>query len=47
MAHWLGMIEGLVGSTLLDSRWTRVLDRRRMLLMPLALAIKQLDLFYV
>ena len=47
MALWLGMIEGLAGRALLDSRWTRVLDARGTALMPLALRTKQLGLIHV
>ena len=47
MALWLGMIEGLAGRALLDSRWTRVLDTRGTALMPLALRTKQLGLIHV
>ena len=47
MALWLGMIEGLAGRALLDSRWTRVLDSRGTALMPLALRTRQLGLIHV
>lgn len=46
MALWMGTVEGLAGEALLDSRWTRVLDRSGAALMPLALQAKQLGLIH-
>ena len=47
MALWLGTTEGLAGRGLLDSRWSRVLDRRGTALMPVALQTKQLGLIHL
>ena len=44
MAFWLGTAEGLSGRRLLDSRWTRALDRTGAELLPLALQAKQFGL---
>lgn len=46
MALWLGMREGLAGQGLLESRWTRVLDRTGPELLPLSLQTKQLGLIH-
>lgn len=46
MALWMGTVEGLAGHALLDSRWTRVLDRSGAALLPLALQAKQLGLIH-
>jgi len=46
MALWLGTLEGLAGQSLLDSRWTRVLDRTGRELLPVALQAKQLGLIH-
>jgi hypothetical protein len=45
-ALWMGTLEGLAGEALLDSRWTRVLDRTGRELVPLALTAKQLGLIH-
>jgi hypothetical protein len=47
LALWLGALEGLAGISLLDSRWTRVLDRTGRELLPTALEAKQLGLIHV
>ncbi len=47
MAFWLGMVEGLAGRALLDSRWAQVLDRSGVALIPVALRAKQLGLIHV
>jgi hypothetical protein len=44
LALWLGSIEGLAGESLLESKWTHVLDRSGRELLPLALQAKQLGL---
>jgi hypothetical protein len=44
LALWIGMLEGQAGEALLESRWTRVLDRTGRELVPLALTAKQLGL---
>jgi len=44
LALWLGSLEGLAGAQLLDTSWTRVLDRGPRELEPLALRAKQLGL---
>lgn len=41
MALWMGSREGLAGHTLLECRWTRVLDRTGSELIPLLLEAKQ------
>lgn len=46
MAFWMGTLEGLAGRSLLDCRWTHVLDRNGMALMPVALRAKQLGLIH-
>jgi len=46
MALWMGTLEGLAGQALLDSRWTRVLDRTGRELLPIALKAKQLGLIH-
>lgn len=46
MALWLGFLEGLGGSVLLDCRWTRVLDRAGQDLLPVAFEAKQLGLIH-
>jgi len=46
LALWLGAIEGLAGTSLLDSGWTRVLDRSGRELLPVALQAKQLGLIH-
>jgi hypothetical protein len=43
---WLGAHEGLAGDALLESRWTRVLDRTGRELVPLLLQAKQLGLVH-
>jgi hypothetical protein len=45
-ALWMGSVEGFAGEVLLDSRWTRVLDRKGRELLPLALQAKQLGLIH-
>lgn len=45
-ALWMGTLEGLAGEALLESRWTRVLDRTGRELVPLALTAKQLGLIH-
>jgi hypothetical protein len=47
LALWLGSMEGLAGEGLLDSRWTRVLDRSGSELLPAALEAKKLGLVHV
>ena len=47
LAFWLGTMEGHAGRALLDSRWTRVLDRQDAALMPVALRTKQLGLIHL
>lgn len=44
MALWLGTLEGFAGQMLLESRWTRVLDRTNCELLPLVLQAKRLGL---
>jgi len=46
LALWMGTLEGLAGPSLLDSRWTRVLDRTGRELLPVALQAKQLGLIH-
>ena len=46
MAFWMGTVEGLAGRSLLDCRWTQVLDSNGMALMPVALRAKQLGLIH-
>jgi len=46
LALWLGTLEGLAGDRLLDSRWTRALDRVGRELLPAALQAKQLGLIH-
>ena len=46
MALWLGTAERLAGRSLLDCRWTRVLDRTGPELLPLALQAKRLGLIH-
>lgn len=46
LALWLGALEGLAGQALLDSFWTRVLDRPGPELLPVALQAKQLGLIH-
>jgi hypothetical protein len=45
-ALWLGSVEGLAGEPLLETRWTRVLDRTGRELLPLALEARQLGLIH-
>lgn len=47
LAIWLGAQEGLAGRPLLESRWTRVLDRTGEELLAIALQAKQLGLIHV
>ena len=46
MALWLGTVEKLAGRSLLECRWTRVLDRTGAELLPLALEAKRLGLIH-
>ena len=46
LALWLGTVEGLAGRALLDSRWTRVLDRTGAALWPAALHARRLGLIH-
>lgn len=46
MALWLGSLEGLAGQALLDTRWTRTLDRAGEDLLPVAFEAKQLGLIH-
>ena len=46
MALWLGALEGLAGQALLDTRWTRALDRAGQDLLPVAFEAKQLGLIH-
>lgn len=46
LALWLGTLEGLAGEALLESQWTRVLDRTGHELLPVALQAKQLGLIH-
>ena len=46
LALWLGTCEGLAGEALLDTRWTRVLDRSKHELLPAALEAKRLGLIH-
>lgn len=43
-ALWVGTLEGLAGEALLESRWTRVLDRTGRELMAVAIMARQLGL---
>ncbi|MCB9617771.1 MAG: hypothetical protein H6722_35495 [Sandaracinus sp.] len=47
LALWMGCCEGLAGQALLESHWTRVLDRTGPELLPTALQAKQLGLLHV
>ena len=46
MALWLGALEGLAGRALLNSPWSRVLDRTGAELLAVALQAKQLGLIH-
>ncbi len=46
LALWMGALEGRTGESLLDCRWTRVLDRTGRELVPVALQAKQLGLIH-
>lgn len=45
-ALWMGALEGLAGETLLECRWTCVLDRTGRELVPIVLQAKQLGLLH-
>jgi len=47
MALWLGTVEGAAGPSLLDTRWTRVLDQTGMTLLDVAMQARQQDLIYL
>jgi len=47
MALWMGTLQGLAGEALLETFWTRVLDRTGEALLPLVLQAKQLGLIHV
>jgi hypothetical protein len=46
-ALWLGQLQGLVGDSLLQSGWSRVLDQSQAGVLELALRAKQLQLIHV
>ena len=46
MSLWLGALDGLAGRALLDSPWSRVLDRTGAELLAVALQAKQLGLIH-
>lgn len=46
LALWLGTVEGLAGRALLDTRWTRVLDRTGAALWPAAAHARRLGLIH-
>lgn len=46
LALWLGAVEGLAGRALLDTRWTRVLDRTGAALWPAAAHARRLGLIH-